>query len=49
VVDDAEGRALHLRYARDNRCAMWVRIPDESNVPKALRVLAGHDYLHTRY
>jgi hypothetical protein len=28
---------------------MWVRIPDEENVPKALRVLADRDYVHTRY
>lgn len=49
VVDDVEGRALYLGYARDDRCAMWVRIPDESNVPMALRVLADHNYLHTRY
>jgi hypothetical protein len=49
VVDDVEGRALYLGYARDDRSAMWVRIPDESKVPMALRVLANHDYLHTRY
>ena len=49
VVDDSEGRELYLGYARDDRCAMWVRIPDESKVPIALRVLADHDYLHTRY
>jgi hypothetical protein len=28
---------------------MWVRIPDENDVPKALRVLANHDYVHMRY
>lgn len=49
IADDAEGRELYLSYAREDRCAMWVRIPDEGNVPKALRVLADHDYLHTRY
>lgn len=49
VVDDVEGRALYLGYARDDRCAMWVRILDESKVPTALRILADHDYLHTRY
>lgn len=48
-IEDVEGRELYLGYARDNRCAMWVRIPDESEVPRALRVLADHDYLHTRY
>jgi hypothetical protein len=26
-----------------------LRLPDEADVPKALRVLADHDYLHTRY
>ena len=49
VVDDVEGRELYLGYAREDRCAMWVRIPAERDVPKALRVLADHDYLHTRY
>jgi hypothetical protein len=49
VVDDSEGRELYLAYAREDRCAMWVRIPDEEDVPKALRVLADHDYVHTRY
>ena len=49
MVDDVEGRELYLGYARDDRCAMWVRIPDEEDVPKALRVLADHDYVHMRY
>ena len=49
VVDDAEGRELYIGYAREDRCAMWVRIPNEDEVPKALRVLADFDYLHTRY
>jgi hypothetical protein len=49
VVDDSEGRELHLGYTRHDRCAMWVRIPDEENVPKALRALADHNYVHTRY
>jgi hypothetical protein len=43
VVDDSEGRELYLDYARQGRCAMWVRIPDEEDVPKALRVLANHN------
>lgn len=49
VVDDSEGREIYLDYARQGRCAMWVRIPDEEDVSKALRVLANHDYVHTRY
>jgi hypothetical protein len=49
VADDDEGRELYLSYAREDRSAMWVRIPDEGDVPKALRVLADCDYLHTRY
>lgn len=47
--DDVEGRELYLGYAREDRCAMWVRIPDEADVPKALRVLADYDYLHARH
>ena len=49
VADDVEGRNLYLEYGREGRCAMWVRLPDENNVPKALRVLADFDYLHARY
>jgi hypothetical protein len=49
VVDDSEGRELYLDYAREDRCALWLRLPDEADVPKALRVLADHDYVHTRY
>jgi len=49
VVADSEGRELYLGYARQDRCAMWVRIPNEEDVPKALRVLADHDYVHARY
>ena len=49
VVDDQEGRELYLAYAREDRCALWLRIPNETGVPKALRVLADYDYVHTRY
>ena len=49
VADDQEGRKLYLEYAREDRCALWLRLPDENLVSKALRVLADHDYLHTRY
>ena len=49
LADDVEGRELYLGYAREDRCALWLRVPDEADVPKALRVLADHNYLHTRY
>jgi len=49
MTDDLEGRELYLGYAREDRCALWLRLPDEADVPKALRVLADHNYLHTRY
>jgi hypothetical protein len=49
VVDDSESRELYLRYAREDRSALWLRLPDEADVRKALGVLADHDYLHTRY
>ena len=48
VTDDFEGRDLYLDYAREGRCALWLRV-DEYRVPKALRVLADCRYLHTRY
>jgi len=49
LVDDEEGRELYLSYARDDRCALWLRLPHEADVRKALRVLADYDYLHTRF
>lgn len=49
VAEDWEGRELYLANAREGRCAMWVRIPDEGRVPKALRVLADFDCLYARY
>jgi hypothetical protein len=49
VADDREGRELYLGYAREDRCVLWMRLPDETDVPKALRVFADHNYLHTRY
>jgi len=48
IRDDIEGRDLYLNYAREGRCALWLRV-DEDKVPKALRALADHHYLHTRY
>jgi hypothetical protein len=49
VTEDVEARSLYLAYGREGRCAMWVRLPDEDDVAKALRVLADFDYLHARY
>ena len=49
VIDDAEGRELYLGYAREDRSALWLRLPEETRVAKALRVLADVSYLHTRY
>jgi hypothetical protein len=49
LIEDIEGRELYLDYARNDRAAMWVRIPDEYDVSKALRVLADYDALHIRY
>jgi hypothetical protein len=49
VMDDSEGRELYLGYAREDRSALWLRLPDETDVPRALRVLADNDYVHTRY
>ena len=49
IVDDSEGRDLYLEYAREDRSALWLRMPDEDDAPKALRVLADCNYLHARY
>jgi hypothetical protein len=49
VADDKVGRELYLGYAREGRCALWLRLPDEDRAPKALRALADFNYLHARY
>jgi hypothetical protein len=49
VAEDWEGRELYLAYAREDRCAMWVRLRDEGRAGRALRVLADFDCLHARY
>lgn len=48
-VHDLESKELYLGYARDDRCALWLRLPDEDHAPKALRVFADSDYLFARY
>src|SRR4029453_1861136 len=47
--DELAGRELYLGYAREGRSALWLRLPNEEDVSKALRVLANYDYLHARY
>jgi hypothetical protein len=49
VTAQTTGRDLYLGYAREGRGALWLRLPNEDDVPKALRVLADYDYLHARY
>ena len=49
IVHDFEGRDLYLDYAREDRSALWLRMPDEDDARKALRVLADSNYLHARY
>jgi hypothetical protein len=49
MMDDDAGRDLYLEYAEQGRSALWARLPDKTDVPKVLRVLADRDYLHARY
>ena len=49
IVDDSEGRDLYLEYAREDRSALWLRMPEEDDARKALGVLADCNYLHARY
>jgi hypothetical protein len=49
IVDDSEGRDLYLEYAREDRSALWLRMADEDDARKVLRVLADRNYLHARY
>jgi hypothetical protein len=49
VVDDVEARDRYLAYARGGASALWLRLPDEAEASKALRVLADCRYLHARH
>jgi hypothetical protein len=49
VIDDSEGKALYLGYAREGRSALWLRLPDEYHVRKAMVALADFEYSHARY
>ena len=49
MMDDDAGRDLYLGYAEEGRSALWARLPDKTDVPKVLRVLADREYLHARY
>lgn len=49
VIDDSEGKALYLGYASEGRSALWLRLPDEYQVRKAMTVLADSEYTHARY
>ena len=48
-MDDDAGRGRYLAYAEDGCCALWVRLPKETDVAKVLRALADRTYLHARY
>ena len=48
-MHDLESKELYLGYAREDRSALWLRLPDEYHAPKALRVLADFDYIFARY
>ena len=49
VMDDVEGKAIYLGYAREGRSALWLRLPDEYEVRKAMTILADFRYTHARY
>jgi len=49
VIDDSEGKALYLSYAREDRSALWLRLADEYQVRKAMLALADFEYSHARY
>jgi hypothetical protein len=48
-VHDLESKELYLGYAREDRCALWLRLPHEDDARKALRVLADSNYLFARH
>jgi len=49
IVDDSEGRELYLDYLVRVVLRCGYASQTREDVPKALRVLANHDYVHTRY
>jgi hypothetical protein len=49
VIDDLEGRELYLDLARHGYSALWLRVGDDEQVAKALRILADHRYIRARH
>lgn len=41
VTDDVEARDLYLSYAREGRSALWMHLPEESNVGEVYEVLVA--------
>jgi hypothetical protein len=49
VTDDPDTIELYFGYARDGCSAVWVRVPDDTDAKRAVRVLADHPVLHIRH
>jgi hypothetical protein len=49
IIDDVEAKELYLDLASHGYSALWLRVRDDEQVAKALRVLADHRYVRARH
>jgi hypothetical protein len=49
LTDDPDTIEQYFGYAREGCSALWVRVPDDADAERAVRVLADHQVLHFRH
>jgi hypothetical protein len=49
VTDDPATIEAYFGYARQGRSALWVRVPEDADAKRAVRLLADYQVLHLRH
>jgi hypothetical protein len=49
LTDDPAAIEAYFGYARQGRSALWVRVPEDADAKRAVRLLADHQVLHLRH
>jgi hypothetical protein len=49
VTDDPATIEEYCGYARQGRSALWVRVPEDADAKRAVRLLADYQVLHLRH
>ena len=46
LLNDREAVAQYLAYARNGRCALWIRVAERDDANRVIRTLVDHDLVH---